>query len=74
MGKLAGPAGIDGSRNLIGVFRALRSGIVSAGGFGVVKSLEEYDKLIDDLEKEWDEREGFVSEFHIVYAQRPENA
>lgn len=74
MGKLAGPAGIDGSRNLIGVFRALRSGIISAGGFGVVKSLEEYDKLIDDLEKEWDETEGFVSEFHIVYAQRPEDA
>lgn len=74
MGKLAGSSGVDGSRKLLGVFRALRLGIIDAGGFGVVNSVDEYDKLIDDLETEWDEIEGLFSEFHIVYAQRPENA
>lgn len=71
MGKKWGPIGVDGSRNMSGVFRAMKTPIVSGGGFGAVTSEEEYDKLVNDIVKEWDEIEGYTTAFIIAYAQRP---
>lgn len=71
MGKKWGQVGVDGARNLADVFRAVKGHIVGAGGFGVVTSEEEYDELMDGVEREWDETEGYTLEFYIAYAQRP---
>lgn len=71
MGKSWGPVGVDGSRNLEGVLRALKIPMVNGGGFGAATSVEEYDKLVDDVVKEWDEIEGYSQTYNIVYAQRP---
>lgn len=70
LGKKWGRVGVDGAHNQADVFRSLKGQIVSAGGFGVVKSEEDYDELMDGVEREWDEIEGYAIEFHIIYAQR----
>lgn len=71
MGKSWGPLGIDGSRNLEGVLRAAKIPMMSDGGFGAAATEEEYDKLVDDVVKEWDVIEGYSQTYNIVYAQRP---
>lgn len=71
LGKSAGEKGSDGARNSMAFFRAVKEPILRDGGYEMVGSGDEYDGLIDNVEKEWKETEGHDVEFHIICAQRP---
>lgn len=70
LGKWAGQKGIDARDNFMGVFRGMKTPILKSGGLGFVKSEAELDKLLDDLENEWDGTEGAEISFYIVTAQK----
>ncbi|KAI5117083.1 hypothetical protein M0805_009487 [Coniferiporia weirii] len=71
LGAWAGQQGLEARDNFISVFRAMKTPILKSGGFGYVDSEEDFDWLIDALEKEWDETKGAEKKAQIVYAQRP---
>jgi hypothetical protein len=65
---------------LMGLVHAMRSNgplhqvkthVLDAGGFGSVKSAEEYGNLVDAASKEWSEIPEAAFEYPVVYAQKP---
>ena len=70
LGKWAGDHGSDGAANFIGVFRAMKTPILKAGGLGLVHSEEEFDTLLDQVEEEWDQTPGAEIKFYIFSAQK----
>ncbi|TFK48526.1 S-adenosyl-L-methionine-dependent methyltransferase [Heliocybe sulcata] len=69
-GKWAGQEGIDVRNNFINVFRGMKTPILKAGGLGYVSSEEEYDQWMDDMAKEWDDREGTTVDVCVCYARK----
>ncbi|KAF7330973.1 S-adenosyl-L-methionine-dependent methyltransferase [Mycena venus] len=72
VGKWAGEAGVANRINQIGVLRGMKTPILKAGGFGYVGSEEEFDRLLEGVEKEWDEIPGAQKEFVIFWARKPQ--
>ncbi|KAK0223751.1 hypothetical protein IW262DRAFT_852769 [Armillaria fumosa] len=70
LGAWAGADGIEQRDNIAAVYSAMWGPIFEAGGFGLVSSEQEYDDLLDDLTKEWDDGPD-VFEWTVVYAQKP---
>lgn len=70
LGKWAGAHGVDGAANFIGVFRAMKTPILKAGGLGLVRSEQELDRLLDQVEREWDQTPGAEIKFYIFSAQK----
>ncbi|EIM91400.1 uncharacterized protein STEHIDRAFT_49603 [Stereum hirsutum FP-91666 SS1] len=70
LGRLGGPQGRDIAKNFLGVFAAMKTPVLAAGGFGIVASEAEFDELIEATRKEWDEFEGAQIEFVAVYGQK----
>lgn len=70
LGKWAGEQGVNGANNFIGVFRGMKTPILKAGGLGFVRSEVEFDRLLDAVEREWDETPGAEIRFNIFYAQK----
>jgi len=76
MGKWAGELGVANRINHVAVLRGIKTPILKAGGFGGVSSEEEYDALLEGLEREWDEtpsthNHGTQKEFVIFWARKP---
>ncbi|KAL1665328.1 S-adenosyl-L-methionine-dependent methyltransferase [Schizophyllum commune] len=46
------PEAFSARTTIVGVYRQFKDAVVQAGGFGLVKSGEEYDALMDELEEE----------------------
>ncbi|KAL1759622.1 S-adenosyl-L-methionine-dependent methyltransferase [Schizophyllum commune] len=46
------PEALSARTTIVGVYRQFSDAVVQAGGFGLVKSGEEYDALMDELEEE----------------------
>ncbi|KLO06587.1 hypothetical protein SCHPADRAFT_923144 [Schizopora paradoxa] len=69
---LSGTIGRDARINWIGVTRGMKTPVLRSGGFGFVSSEEEFDALIDDVEKEWESTDGAAIEYHVICAQKPE--
>ena len=72
LGSWAGVRGCQARDNYLDVFRGMKTPVLRAGGLGFIKSEEEYDDMIAELEKEWDTTEGASIEFFIIYAKKPE--
>ncbi|KAF8816528.1 hypothetical protein BYT27DRAFT_7182104 [Phlegmacium glaucopus] len=70
LGKWAGEQGVNGAKNFIGVFRAMKTPILKAGGLGLVHSEAEFDNLLSKVEREWDETPGAEIRFYTFYAQK----
>ncbi|KAJ6579504.1 S-adenosyl-L-methionine-dependent methyltransferase [Mycena vulgaris] len=77
VGKWAGELGVATRINHVAVLRGIKTPILKAGGYGHVTSEEEYDALLEGVEREWDEtptaqNPGTQREFIIVWARKPE--
>jgi len=70
LGRSAGQDGIDGSTNFAGVFSGLRTSMLEAGGYGYVRSEEEFDQLIMNTKEEWLASDSNLL-FYAIYAQKP---
>ncbi|KAF8164766.1 hypothetical protein B0H34DRAFT_686476 [Crassisporium funariophilum] len=70
LGKWAGQHGVNGATNFIGVFRAMKTPILKSGGLGMVKTEDEFDCLLNEVEREWDDTPGAEIKFYIFYAQK----
>jgi len=70
LGKWAGDHGVDGAANFIGVFRSMKTPILKAGGLGFVRSEQQFDRLLDQVELEWDQTPGAEIKFYIFCAQK----
>ncbi|KAH9934260.1 S-adenosyl-L-methionine-dependent methyltransferase [Fomitopsis serialis] len=71
IGSWAGQLGIDARDDLISVFRGVKTPILNAGGYGFVASETEFEKLLDEVEREIDETPGAEAKFYIIYARKP---
>ncbi|KIJ40420.1 hypothetical protein M422DRAFT_173752 [Sphaerobolus stellatus SS14] len=71
LGRWAGQTGIDGRDNFMGVFRGMKTPVLKMGGLGFVQSEAEFDRLLDEVEVEWDATPGSEIEFFIFTAQKP---
>ncbi|KAJ7699653.1 S-adenosyl-L-methionine-dependent methyltransferase [Mycena rosella] len=71
LGKWAGELGVANRINYAGVFRGIKTPVLNAGGYGHVTSGEEYDALLDGVEREWDENPGTHQEFIVIWARKP---
>lgn len=74
LGKWAGVHGEEGRENLLGVWKGMKTPILNMGGFGVVESEMEFDKLMNDVEKEYDDTPGSEIHWVFTYAQKPYEA
>lgn len=71
LGEWAGEHGKQSRDNMISLFRGMKSRVLDDGGYGLLQSEEDFDRLVHDVEKEWDETPGSRN-FWIVYnAQKP---
>lgn len=71
LGSWQGTYGTDVRNNYSGAFRATKTPTLNAGGFGYVKTEEEFDRLLDEVVQEWDDTEDAGVIFHIFYARKP---
>jgi len=58
IGKSAGQLGATATKNAMLVFEGMKTPTLAAGGFGIVNSAEEFDTLLNDMRREWDEIAG----------------
>jgi SAM-dependent methyltransferase len=71
-GRWAGQEGLDGLDHTLKHMRSVKEQIIKAGGFGLVKSEEDVEKILAGVEAEILEApEGSSVEFVYVYAQKP---
>lgn len=71
VGKWAGNHAEGQRDNLIALWRGMKSPILNTGGFGVVNSEQEYDDLVDAMEREYDETPGSEVHWVVTCAQKP---
>ncbi|KAF9445095.1 S-adenosyl-L-methionine-dependent methyltransferase [Macrolepiota fuliginosa MF-IS2] len=72
LGKWGGELGEGGVEGMCGFLRAVKKPVLAKGGFGLVQTGEEYDALIDDLERDFNETPGYSWAHYITYARKPE--
>jgi hypothetical protein len=72
LGKWAGKYGEDWRNSLMNTWKAMKTPVMMAGGLGIVHSEEEFDELLDDLERELDGTPGAQKTFVMICAQKPE--
>lgn len=70
-GKWAGVHGIRGRDNIISLFKGMKNRVLDDGGYGLLKSEKDFDELVDDVKKEWDETPGSGNSWVVCYAQKP---
>ncbi|KAK0194307.1 hypothetical protein F5146DRAFT_429696 [Armillaria mellea] len=70
LGAWAGADGTEQRDNIAAVYSAMRGPIFEAGGFGLVSSEQEYDDLLNDATKEWDDGPDVSEDWTVVYAQK----
>ncbi|KAF8984990.1 hypothetical protein BDQ17DRAFT_1496350, partial [Cyathus striatus] len=68
-GKWAGQQGEGVRDNYVSLFRALKTPILDAGGFGMVDSEEEFDLLLANFCDELDETPDSFIRWFVIYAQ-----
>lgn len=66
-----GQLGTMARQNFLAVFSGFKTPILAANGFGVVKSAEEYDSIIEDMRREWKDGDEYFN-FYIASARKPE--
>lgn len=71
LGKWKGEISERGRDVFMGTFRGMRGPILLSGGLGIVDGEEQLNKLLDDMEAEWDNTEGSELTMCVVYAQKP---
>ena len=68
LGKWAGNDGVEARDNCIGLYRGMKDPVVKVMG---ILSSSEFDALIDDMEREWDNNQGSKVRYNVFYAQKP---
>jgi len=74
LGSWAGELGVQGNYDLGAVYRGMKTPVLKEGGLGFVTTEAEYDALVADAVKEWEETEGASGPFYVMYAQKPPSA
>lgn len=72
LGGWGGELGRGLAENHINVWRGMKTPILRAGGFGIVRNEEEYDALVNQVKVEWETQTGpEVSWFAFTAQKRP---
>lgn len=71
MGRKWGKLGEMGARAFLGAKRNTTGAIMAAGGLGVVRTAEEWMKLVDEVAREWETVEGVRYMAHVICARKP---
>ncbi|KAK1972359.1 methyltransferase domain-containing protein [Colletotrichum sublineola] len=70
LGGAGGVKGIKAAACRSGAFRGMRDSVLSDGGYGIVNSAEEFDKLVDSVVTEWETNECYAF-YYTITARRP---
>ncbi|KAK1988857.1 methyltransferase domain-containing protein [Colletotrichum cereale] len=70
LGGAGGVKGIKAAACRSGAFRGMRDSVLSDGGYGIVNSADEFDKLVDRVVTEWDINECYAF-YYTITARRP---
>ncbi|KAF5318802.1 hypothetical protein D9619_010822 [Psilocybe cf. subviscida] len=58
------------AENLATVFRGYKDAVLKAGGFGVIQRGEDYDALVDEVEREWASGPGGYDSFVVFVGKK----
>lgn len=58
------------AENMGHVFRALKNAVLKQGGFGVIQRGEDYDALIDEVEREWAAGPGGYDSYAVFIGRK----
>ncbi|GKT45413.1 N-methyltransferase gliN [Colletotrichum spaethianum] len=70
LGSAGGLKGIEVAACRSGAFRGMRDSVLLDGGYGIINSAEEFDKLLDQVLIEWEINDCYAFYFTIT-ARRP---
>ncbi|GJC78510.1 N-methyltransferase gliN [Colletotrichum liriopes] len=70
LGSAGGLKGMKAAACRGGAFRGMRDSVLFDGGYGVVDSAEEFDKLLDQVLIEWETNECYAF-YYTITARRP---
>lgn len=71
LGPLGGELGARAGKNVLGVWKGMKKPILSLGGLGFVKDGEEFDRMMDNIDREWNEMPGGEFSWHTIIARKP---
>ncbi|KDN35741.1 acetyl-CoA synthetase-like protein [Tilletiaria anomala UBC 951] len=71
LGAAGGDAGKLAAHCRIGAFRGMKDSVLHDGGYGIINSPAEFDALLDDVAKEWEQNECFAC-YYTFTARREE--
>ncbi|KZL79396.1 methyltransferase domain-containing protein [Colletotrichum incanum] len=70
LGTAGGLKGVKAAACRGGAFRGMRDSVLFDGGYGIVNSAEEFDKLVDQVMIEWETNECYAF-YYTITARRP---
>ncbi|KAK7466435.1 hypothetical protein VKT23_005157 [Stygiomarasmius scandens] len=73
IGKQKGDAGLEGADIQCRGLRSMQPIILRYSGFGIVNNSEEFESLLDTIQREWDEGTSWL-DYVVVCARRPSTA
>ena len=71
IGQSAGHLGKLGSASIIGAYRGMRKPILDAKGYGLIESGEQWDEILEHVEKSWDDTPGRTVTLVVMCARKP---
>lgn len=71
MGKWGGQLGSDHVATLGDAFWSIKEPVMKFGGFGLVNTGEEFDRVVADATEEWNTIPGTGRHYFVIIAQKP---
>ena len=71
LGQGAGHLGKLGSASILGAYRGMKRPILEAKGYGLIESEEQWEQILENVEKGWDENPGRTATFVVICATKP---
>lgn len=71
LGAWNGQSGKKYAENEMSIFRAFKTPVLNHGGLGIVSNEKEFDKLMDDMEEEWDSKPSLAIGWYYTTGQKP---
>lgn len=71
LGEWNGELGKKYAENEISIFRGFKTPVLNQGGLGIVSNELEFDKLMDDMEEEWNSGLSLAIGWYYTTGQKP---
>ncbi|KAF5319689.1 hypothetical protein D9619_008883 [Psilocybe cf. subviscida] len=71
LGPFGGELGVRAGRNALDVWKGMKKPILGLGGLGYLRDEGEFDAMMNNIEREWNEMSGGEFSWHTIIARKP---